>query len=84
MIFFKKCWGDFYVLIALLTESVILELESTINGLSLILRVCVAFLKKLISFPATKVSSDMFSSLPSRVNFVCEFSPIFHFFQKLC
>ena len=38
-----KCWGDFYVLIDLLTESVILELESTINELSLIFRVCVAF-----------------------------------------
>ena len=63
--FMSKILGWFlYLLIALSTGSIILELESIIYEFSLIFRVFVAFWKQLFSSSATKVSSDlMFSSL---------------------
>ena len=63
-----------YVLIALTTGSLILELESSIYEFTLIFSVFVAFWKKIFSFSDTKVTSDiMFSSLFSRIIFFANF-----------
>ena len=76
-----------YVLIALSTGSVILDLKSTIYEFSLIFRVFVSFWKKMFSSSDTKVSSDrIFSSLSSRVvlsaNFLFSQKKFGCFFQK--